>query len=228
MTPASTTHIGEFLVDAQEMHLQTPATFDAPTAAKMAAMQPGWLAKVCDGEQRFWTVVKVIDGDKVTAEVNNATGREDRGYGEDQLIVYEKRHMYLLHTPKENARCSFEMMYQLGAIATPTKAQQEKRCLGRHLKKHWAASPDMFEQGAATLEEALMTPIDPEKVRAYFCEPSRLKGTGLTADNFDVAYVMSREELVAKNVMSEPHAESAVKFAANGMIAPKLFCLAYN
>ena len=68
------TDIAEYLVDAQEQRRLYPDTFWAPDEAKLANAKPGDFMKICDNEQRFWTIVVSADATHITARVDNATG----------------------------------------------------------------------------------------------------------------------------------------------------------
>lgn len=86
--------------DAQQLAKEHPDTFEVPYDATLNAIEVGDVVKVCDGEERFWTVVKGIDGDTITAEVNNnLIGEQPYNYGD--LIQYEHRHIYDIHRKEE-------------------------------------------------------------------------------------------------------------------------------
>ena len=81
--------------DAQEMARKYPKTFVALTQEELGVLEVGHLVKVCDEEagERFWTIIKHIDGDVITAEVNNyLICVDDYGLGDE--IAFEKRHIY--------------------------------------------------------------------------------------------------------------------------------------
>ena len=82
-------------IDAQKMARKYPKTFEAPTQEELGALEVGHLVKVCDevAGERFWTIIKHIDGDVITAEVNNYLICVD-DYGVGDEIVFEKRHIY--------------------------------------------------------------------------------------------------------------------------------------
>lgn len=85
------------LIDAQEMARKYPKTFKAPTQEELGALEVGHLVKVCDEEagERFWAIIKHIDGDVITAEVNNYLICVD-DYGVGDEIIFEKRHIYTI------------------------------------------------------------------------------------------------------------------------------------
>lgn len=59
-------------VNAQEMHRAHPDTFWAPSADDLSQIKVGDIVKVCANQcERFWTIVTGIDGDMITAIVNN-------------------------------------------------------------------------------------------------------------------------------------------------------------
>lgn len=80
-------------IDAQEMSQLHPDTFEAPTSDDLNQIKEGTIVKVSNGEERFWTHVIKVDGDKITAEVdNNLIG--EYGYNLGDPIEFEKRHVY--------------------------------------------------------------------------------------------------------------------------------------
>ena len=105
--------------------------------------------KICDNEQRFWTIVVSADATHITARVDNATGREDRGYGARQLVTYERRHAYLHHTPKEQAQDTIRNKLMMGLLSPLTRKQAELRKMPR--MPALPKEPDLFEQGQAPL-----------------------------------------------------------------------------
>lgn len=86
----------ELFTDAQHMAKLYPATFEAPTAAELASIQPGSLVKVCAGEaERFWVKVTTRTGDQLAGTVNNDLLYTDRhGLTFGDSIAFEARHVY--------------------------------------------------------------------------------------------------------------------------------------
>ena len=65
-------------VDALEMHLQNPKTFEIPSSSDVNEIKPGWFVKVClvePGEcgERFWCKVTKVNKKQETlyAEIDN-------------------------------------------------------------------------------------------------------------------------------------------------------------
>lgn len=58
-------------VDAQEMAKRHPNSFKAPSKEKLDSLKYGDLVKVCHNEERFWTIIKSITDNKITAIVDN-------------------------------------------------------------------------------------------------------------------------------------------------------------
>ncbi len=82
-------------IDAQEQHKQSPETFDAPSIIELSTLKKGDTVKVCNGKERFWTIIKEITGDKIKAEVNNQLfDAKEYGYDCGDTISFEKRHIY--------------------------------------------------------------------------------------------------------------------------------------
>lgn len=254
-TPAAgvPTDITKHLVDAQAMHITNPDTFEVPDAAKLAEPQAGWMAKICDHEQRFWTQVVSADDAFITATVENHTGREGRGYGADQLIKYERRHVYVLHTPKENQKYSAQQLIQMlgDKFPNPTAEQQDLRALSGYIKTHWEELGDMFEQGADTAMEALIMPVNHEKVLAHFrttpglmeragldtarlgIEPGLASWTGLYDNAIGLAHIQSRADVakLAGAGGSEPRPDLIDRLydaPCNLVVAEQLACMAFD
>jgi hypothetical protein len=88
-------------VDAQERAKQFPSTFEAPTAADLAQVEPGASVKVCANDtERFWVSVTSVEGEAVTGAVDNdlvCTDEHGLRYGD--TITFEKRHIFSTHVP---------------------------------------------------------------------------------------------------------------------------------
>ena len=225
------TDICKHLVDAQRMHVENPVSFEVPDAAKLAHPQAGWTAKICDHEQRFWTEVVSADDAFITAKVANHTGREDRGYGVDQLVKYERRHIYLLNTPREAAQHTLHHLVTTGLLPQPTPAQQELRAMCTYVPKHWTKHRDPFGQGVGKAHEALGRPADHAKILAHFCAtPGLLEAAGLDRDDIGISHVQTHKEIAA-NVGDSPDSEAvdaAYHMLCNLGVQRKLVCLAFN
>lgn len=89
--------------DAQEMHRANPITFEAPTQEELDALVPEMFVKVCAGRERFWAIIQKIEGDKITAIIDNILVCSDLHglYFRDE-IEFEKRHVYGFASPKNN------------------------------------------------------------------------------------------------------------------------------
>ena len=182
--------ISESLIDAQEMSRRNPDTFGAPAVTELEVLAPGYLVKVCNGNERFWTEVKHMDGEKIYATVGNDTEQFPHGL----CVQFEKRHAYTFTTKDDMRKQAIMLQLQAGLIPTPTKSQQKARCVFRAMKKHGLF--DIFDTGKATLAEQAMTPLDLDAVVAWFvADPKkRLKGTGLKASDVAVIHVKSIAE----------------------------------
>lgn len=225
-----------FLVDAQEMHQKHPDTFDVPPPERLADPQPGWMAKICDDEQRFWTKIVSVDGARITATVENATGREDRGYGVDATVQYERRHIYGLLTLKQSAYHMLTHLMRTGQLPRPTPKQQALRAMAKYVPMHWKKDKDMFRQGAHTAQEALGMPADPDKILAHFrAQPGLLRRAGLRADDIGIAYVASRSEIrraadegFPDEEFTDEDVEVSYHALGNMSVQTTLFCTATN
>ena len=80
-------------IDAQEQHKLHPDTFYAPSNEELDSLKKGDIVKVCNGEERFWTRILSINGDKIKATVDNDLLDAD-DYDCGDTISFEKRHIY--------------------------------------------------------------------------------------------------------------------------------------
>lgn len=58
-------------IDAQEAHREFPETFNVPEDSELKAIKIGDSVKVCYHGERFWTHVKEVINEDVTATVEN-------------------------------------------------------------------------------------------------------------------------------------------------------------
>ena len=79
--------------DAQSMARMHPYTFMAPGLEELAVIKVGDFVKVCHNNERFWSIVKSVDGVTVTAEVNNDLICS-QPFKCGDTISFEKRHIY--------------------------------------------------------------------------------------------------------------------------------------
>ena len=82
--------------DAQAMAKMHPATFQAPSSKELEAIQEQDYDKVCiDDLERPWCVVRRVEGDKITAIIDNLLVYPDKhGLKYKDEIEFEKRHVY--------------------------------------------------------------------------------------------------------------------------------------
>jgi hypothetical protein len=88
-------------VDAQQMARDHPDSFEAPSPEELAALVVGDVVKVCDTQERFWTVIKEFkEDDVIVAEVNNSliSGQE---FNLGDLIEFKKCHIYAIHKEED-------------------------------------------------------------------------------------------------------------------------------
>jgi hypothetical protein len=88
-------------VDAQAMAARS-LKFWAPPADAIGTIGVGTLAKICNGEERFWVRVAAIEkptsdplGFVFTATVDNVL-ISDRGYAYGDYVRFEGRHIYAI------------------------------------------------------------------------------------------------------------------------------------
>ena len=74
-----------------------PETFEAPSQGELDAIKPGANVKVCyDNKERFWTLVKEVNGNQIIATVDNdLVIVEEFNYPDE--ITFEKRHVYQIY-----------------------------------------------------------------------------------------------------------------------------------
>jgi len=86
-------------IDAQEMHRKYSLTFDAPSEEELAALKEGDIVEVCvNGKERFWTIIKEISLERISAVVDNSLIYADEfGFNWRDIIQFEKRHIYSIY-----------------------------------------------------------------------------------------------------------------------------------
>lgn len=88
------------LTDAQAMHREFPRTFHVPPAEHLAALNIGFLAKVCAEPERFWVVITARSGDRLRGIVDNDLLKSDEhGLHVGDTIEFEERHVYAIEPP---------------------------------------------------------------------------------------------------------------------------------
>jgi len=81
-------------IDAQQMALENPQTFEAPTDKELKNLKIGDYAKICHNEERFWVeVLKVSVAGRVTGRVDNDLVCE-QPFECDDVINFRKCHIY--------------------------------------------------------------------------------------------------------------------------------------
>ena len=82
-------------VNAQEMAIKNPETFDAPTKEELEVIKVGDIVKVSTGNERFWTIVTEINGEEIKATVNNdLVMEENEDLTLDTVISFKKENIY--------------------------------------------------------------------------------------------------------------------------------------
>ena len=87
------------LVDAQRMHRDSPATFEVPSAADLAALRPAHLVKLGNRRDRFWVTLTEARADGELAGVVRDRLVAKQRYGQGDLIHFKKRNVYDTHLP---------------------------------------------------------------------------------------------------------------------------------
>lgn len=79
-------------IDAQQMKQTHPDTFEVPDQNDLRALKVGDTVKVCAFRERFWAEITAIEGDKITARVDNILLTTFLKYKD--MIEFEPRHIY--------------------------------------------------------------------------------------------------------------------------------------
>jgi hypothetical protein len=87
------------LINARELAIKYPSTFNAPCEDCLNDIQEGDYVKICPGEERFWCNVVSIDRDKrnITASVANNLVIYDLPVGTLVDIDYDNVYDILKH-----------------------------------------------------------------------------------------------------------------------------------
>ena len=86
-------------IDAQQMKVEYPYTFGAPTKQNLNKLKEGSLVKVCHNNERFWTKIQKIEKNKTLSFNDNITAIVDNDLICEQpfklgdTIQFEKRHI---------------------------------------------------------------------------------------------------------------------------------------
>ena len=79
--------------DAQKMHEQYPATFEAPTQAQLDNVKSEDSVKVSHKNERFWVTVTNVEKDVITGVVDNKL-IFPHPFQLGDKIVFKKKHIY--------------------------------------------------------------------------------------------------------------------------------------
>lgn len=93
------------LIDATAMANEFPETFQLPEIDLLKDIDKDWVVKVCDGTERFWTIVESIEWDNndvynttIKATINNHLYPE-KTYNYGDTIKYTLRNIYAVKCP---------------------------------------------------------------------------------------------------------------------------------
>ncbi len=91
--------------DAQQMAKDHPDSFHAPSQNELDSIEIGYSVKICDGEERFWIIVKEIKEDNLTiiGEINNNL-IGDQSYILGDLVQFTKNNIYNVNSPDYKER----------------------------------------------------------------------------------------------------------------------------
>ena len=103
--------------------------------------------------------------------------------------------------------------------------------MNSYVPKRWLKEPDLFEQGASSVEQALAMPADHNKILKHFrTYPKLLKAAGLKADDIGIAHVHNRKELamVTGRTLDDAEIDQMYNMLRNLAVHDKLTCEAFN
>ena len=82
-------------INAQNMHLKNPKTFEVPSEEDLDNIKQGDTVKVSVGGERFWTTVTEVEEGEITAIVDNQLVCTDKhGYSLGDTIEFHKYNVY--------------------------------------------------------------------------------------------------------------------------------------
>lgn len=83
------------IVDAQQMHSENPESFEVPAHRELDALGRDCVVKICVGNERFWTKIIHVDGEKITAIIqNDLLNTDQHGLNYNDVIEFEKKNVY--------------------------------------------------------------------------------------------------------------------------------------
>lgn len=92
-------------VDAQQMAVSYPETFEAPDRNDLDAIEPGIYVKVCTAGERFWVMTERKLNQHIVGTVANDLCRtEQHGLALGMLVRFEEHHVYRVLTRQEMER----------------------------------------------------------------------------------------------------------------------------
>ena len=168
--------------------------FEAPPSEALEVLpRKDDVVKICDGEERFWTLVVAVDGESIEALVLNPLVGDQAFAKPGTRIRFEKRHIYMIEAylpmPKESdPRVQLPLMNSERAIEHFRAAYREK--IG-----------DEKYQKLVEVAPKGYCPVDSkEAVEAWFRaeakkDPSILDGSnGLVADDIGVCIMLPLDQ----------------------------------
>ena len=155
------------------------------------------VVKICDGEERFWTLVVAVDGESIEALVLNPLVGDQDFAKPGTRIRFEKRHIYMIEAylpmPKES-----DPRVQL-ALVQPSKGAE--RAIAHFRVAYREKVGDEKYQKLIEVCPPSFCPVDSkEEVEAWFRaeakkDPSILDGSnGLDPDDLGIAIMMPLDQ----------------------------------
>jgi len=161
--------------------------FAAPSAEHLELLpRPDDAVKICDGQERFWTLVRKVDSDRVEGLVTNVLCG-GQGWAVGKRVAFEKRHIYQIEAQVAPPPADDAVKNARALLGTSAAAEAAK--------KHFSADdvlPEEFKELMAKTGGKIGVPTaGPKAVAAWFRtegakRPEILEGTDLTADDIGV------------------------------------------
>lgn len=81
------------LINAKEINIKHPDTFQIPSDLELSNLKIGDIVKICNGSERFWTIVVSIKGDDICARINNYLVNT-KEYDYNDILSFKKENVY--------------------------------------------------------------------------------------------------------------------------------------
>ena len=231
------------LVDAFVMKEIAPDTFHSPSDVEISRIDFDCNVVVNDGNRSFWTRVVYTLEDRIFATVEDKT--YEHGYDLNDRVSFCTRHVHASATDKVLAQVSIQERIDSGVEKEATHQEKLARHLPNYLHACWSVFPDPFKQGVGSLEQAKISPVDPELVIQHFTSvhPTGLDKMNLVPDDIGICHMNSKSELRASLLDMkakgedqglrpshdiESDVDSVYHSVMNLLLQPRIYSIAYD